>query len=75
MTLQALRDEWITAENIRTEAYRAFMDANRNSPLRKALDDADAAEKRARDAYRLALQTNQQEEPPHGIDTRTETAD
>ena len=36
--LSALRDGWISAENARVEAYRAFMDANKNSPLRIELD-------------------------------------
>ncbi|TBG37132.1 hypothetical protein ELG78_09135 [Rhizobium leguminosarum] len=66
MTLTELRDEWIAAENIRTEAYRAFMDANRNSPLRIELDKAERAEKAAKEAYAKALrgEDQQQEIPP-----------
>lgn len=54
--LQKLRDAWILAENARTEAYRAFMEANRNSPLRRELNAAEAREKEAQAAYSRALQ-------------------
>jgi hypothetical protein len=53
--LTELRDEWIEAENARVKAYHAFMDANRNSPLRVDLDNAERAEKAAKDAYSKAL--------------------
>lgn len=57
--LQAMRDEWLIAENARTEAYRAFMEANRNSPLRRELNAAEATEKAAQQRYSRALQSQQ----------------
>lgn len=72
--LQQLRDTWIAAENARTEAYRAFMEANRNSPLRQELNAADAREKDAQAAYARALQ-QQKKNTPDGTDTRTKAAD
>lgn len=74
-SLVTLRDEWIAAENARTEAYKAFMDANKDSPGRKELDAAENREKAAQRKYSRALQQRQQETPPDGIDTRTKTAD
>lgn len=56
MTLTELRDAWIAAENVRTAAYKAFMDANRTSPLRQQLDEAELAEKAALEAYKRVLQ-------------------
>lgn len=74
LQLQQLRDTWISAENARTDAYRAFMEANRNSPLRRELNAAEAREKEAQAAYSRALQ--QHKKNTHdGTDTRLETAD
>ncbi|WP_152536078.1 hypothetical protein [Mesorhizobium loti] len=56
--LQRRRDEWLFAENVRTESYRAFMDANKNSPFRHELNAAEVREKAAHDRYKRALQTN-----------------
>lgn len=67
--LQLLRDTWISAENARTEAYRAFMEANRNSPLRRELNAAEQREKDAQAAYSRALQ-QQKKNAPDGTDTR-----
>lgn len=67
--LQQLRDTWISAENARTDAYRAFMEANRNSPLRRELNAAEAREKEAQAAYARALQQHKKN-APNGIDTR-----
>jgi hypothetical protein len=55
LSLTQLRDDWIAAENVRTKAYNDFMDANRASPLRKQLDQANEAEKKAKSAYVAAL--------------------
>jgi hypothetical protein len=55
--LLRLRDAWIAAENARTEAYHAFMKANRTSPLRTEFDAAKRAEKLAKDEYAKALQS------------------
>lgn len=54
--LLSLRDAWVEAENARTVAYKDFMDANKASPLRKELDEAEKAAKRAESAYASALQ-------------------
>lgn len=59
--LQQLRDTWISAENARTDAYRAFMEANRNSPLRRELNAAEATEKEAQARYSRALQNQTNE--------------
>lgn len=67
--LSTLRDEWIEAENARVAVYRAFMEANKNSPLAKELADAERVEKRAKDAYAKALR-KEQKESVDGADTR-----
>jgi len=69
-----LRYRWRRRAFARTEAYRAFMDANRKSPLRTEMDAAEKAEKRAKDAYSQALQ-QEQKEPDNGNDTRLQAAD
>ncbi|MBP2564510.1 hypothetical protein J2766_001069 [Agrobacterium tumefaciens] len=60
--LSRLRDEWIAAENARVAVYKAFMDANRDSPLAKELVAAEQIEKRAKDAYAKALQKQQKDD-------------
>ncbi|MEY9375990.1 hypothetical protein [Rhizobium leguminosarum] len=59
MTLTELRDAWLNAENVRVKAFHAFMDANRNSPLRIELDKAETIEKAAKEAFAKALQGQQ----------------
>lgn len=54
--LQALRDEWMTAANAANTAWTAFLQANRRSPLRRELDEADARERATRERYSRALQ-------------------
>lgn len=56
--LEHYRNLWILAENNRTKAYKDFMDANKDSPLRKELESAEAIEKQARAIYVKALGGN-----------------
>lgn len=55
---EMLRDLWLKSEELRTEMYKKFMDANKSAPYRAEYDTADTAAKRAKEAYSKALQSN-----------------
>lgn len=75
MTLAELRDAWIAAENARTEAYRAFMQATKCHPLRRELDEAERKKDAAFAAYGRALQNNNESPPDYDTPPWPQAAD